>query len=121
MEGRLHVHLRELKGVLVERHPEHGELTRVVREQLQAYLEKRVMILSDETLELIDKMDFNAAVDKLLPGLQKLREDRLNTSQEAKAARTEGKEAKKRKKAGIKTEEERRAEVLYKQMMEGFK
>ncbi len=121
MEGRLHVHLRELKTALVDRHPEHGEITRVVRETLTAHLERRIMILSDEVLEVIDKGDFNKAVELLLPGLQKLREERLNTSQEAGKTRRKRKEAKGKKKAGVKTQQERQVESLYTKMMENFK
>jgi len=121
MEGRLHVHLRELKDQLQERHPHYGELASVTRELVSAYVQEKLMILSEEILEVIDKGDFNAAVDLMLPGLQKLREQRLQVSNKATAARTKKKEDSGKKKVGVKTKEEKLVGDMYRQLMGGFK
>ena len=79
------------------------------------------MILDEKTLEVIDKGDFNKAVDLLLPGLQKLREERMQVGQKAKKTRTTSKETKKRKEAGIQTKQEQMAKTMVEKLMEGFK
>jgi hypothetical protein len=120
MEGRLHVHLRELKDQLQERHPHYGELASITRELVSAYVQERLMILSEEILAVIDRGDFNEAVDLMLPGLQKLREQRLQVSNKATATRSKKKEDAGKKKAGIKTKEEKLVKDMYQQLMGGF-
>ena len=118
--GRLHVHLRELKPLFKEKCT-HGDITAHTRQLIQAFVEDRIMILGDKALAAIDKGDLNEAVDLILPGLQKLREERLQVGQTAKKTKTTNKEAKKRKEAGIETKQEKLAKSMFNQLMGGFK
>lgn len=119
-EGRLHVHLYELKQQLMDKHPGHGDLSNYLREIIRAYVEERFMILSDEVLEVIDEADFQTAVDLLLPGLQKLREERMQAGEKKTKARKKRKADAGRGK-GKASEKKKATESMYKQLMEGFK
>jgi hypothetical protein len=96
-------------------------MSNVTRFLIDAYLEESLMILSKEVLDVIDKGDFNEAVELLLPGLQKLREDRLQAGETKKAAKRKSAAAKGRKKAGIKSEKEKQADKMLETLMGGFK
>ena len=118
--GRLHVHLFDLKERLLEKHPP-GDISNYVRYIIRAYVEDRYMILDQEVLDVIDKGDFEAAVDLLLPGLQKLREERLQAGQKRVAEKRESAAKKGRRKGGVKSKEDKMVESMYSNMMEGFK
>jgi hypothetical protein len=119
--GRLHVHLHELKEKLQEKHPVPGDISNYVRYIIRAYVEDRYMILDEKVLEVIDKGDFEAAVDLLLPGLQKLREERLQAGQKSVANRKTSKAKKGRRKGGVESKEDKMVKSLYANLMEGFK
>jgi hypothetical protein len=119
--GRLHVHLHELKEQLKEKHPVPGDLSNYIRFIVRAYVEDRYMILSEEILEVIDKGDFEAAVELMLPGLQKLREERMQEGQKKVAAKKASAAKKGRRKGGVKKKEDKMVESMYSNLMEGFK
>ncbi|MHA2085775.1 MAG: hypothetical protein ACXABD_18685 [Candidatus Thorarchaeota archaeon] len=119
--GRLHVHLYELKEPFKEKTGGHPHISNVTRYLINAYLEESLMILSKEVLDVIDKGDFNAAVELMLPGLQKLREERLQAGERKKAAKKKSAAARGKKKAGIKTEKEKQADKMLETLMGGFK
>jgi hypothetical protein len=117
--GRLHVHLYDLKERLVEKHPK--DISNYVRYIIRAYVEERYMILDEEVLKVIDKGDFEAAVELMLPGLQRLREERMQAGEKAVSARKTSKAKKGRRKGGVKSKEDKMVESLYSNLMEGFK
>lgn len=118
--GRLHVHLHELKEPFKDRCG-HGDISDRIRWLVRAYLEESFMILKQEVLDVIDKGDFETAVDLLLPGLQKLREDRMQAGSKTTTKRKAKKAKEGRRKGGVKSKEDREAEAKFKSMMEGFK
>jgi hypothetical protein len=118
--GRLHVHLHELKEEFKAK-CSHKDLSNYTRYLIRAFVEERLMILEQEVLDVIDKGDFEAAVELLLPGLQKLREERMQSGQKTTKARKESKAKKGRRKGGVKSKEERELESMYSNLMEGFK
>ena len=118
--GRLHVHLHELKAEFQAKCA-HKDLSNYTRHLIRAFVEERLMILDQEVLNVIDKGDFESAVELLLPGLQKLREDRMQAGSKTTAARKDAKAKKGRQKGGVKSKEERELESMYSNLMEGFK
>jgi len=119
-QGRLHVHLQDLKEPFKARCG-HGDISGRIRDLVRAYLEERIMILSDEVLAVIDKGDHDAAVELMLPGLQKLREERLQDGQKKTKARKDRKAASGQKKGGVKAEKQKAVDGMYNQLMEGYK
>ena len=117
--GRLHVHLYELKEPFREKCG--SQMSDITRYLINAYVEESLMILSKEVLDVIDKGNFNDAVELLLPGLQKLREDRLQAGERKTKAKKKSGAEKGKKKAGVKTEEEKSADKMLETLMGGFK
>lgn len=120
-EGRLHVHLGEDLKQQFKARCAFKDLSNYTRYLIRAFVEDRCMILSKEVLEIIDKGDFQEAVDLLLPGLQQLREERMQAGKKRRAAKKKAASDKGRKKGGVKTPEEIAAQEAYKKYMEGFK
>ena len=118
--GRLHVHLHELKDEFKAK-CSHKDLSNYTRYLIRAFVEERLMILDQGVLDVIDKGDFETAVELLLPGLQKLREERMQSGSKTTAKRKEAKAKKGRRKGGVKSKEERELESMYANLMEGFK
>lgn len=117
-KGRLHVELYELKDEFKARCA-HGDMTGYTRYLIQCFLENRIMILDKEVLEVIDRGDFDEAVNLILPGLSQLREARLRSGQVQKAVRKKAAVRKGKASAGVKSDEQRKAEAFFDKMTKG--
>lgn len=125
-EGRINIHLREHKQLLMELHPGYGELSRIVRVLIESYLEGRIMHLSPEISKLLTEKDktpeqiakdSEEAIELLTNDLVALRQRRVQAGQKASRKRSGAKAQKAKDKAGIKTPERQKADKMVEDML----
>ncbi len=116
-EGRINIHLREHKKLLMELHPGYGELSKIVRALIGSYLEGRIMHLSPEISKLLDAGKDEAAIELLTNDLVALRQRRVQAGQKATKKRSSSKTQKAKDKAGIKTPEQQQADKMVEDML----
>lgn len=125
-EGRINVHLHERKQLLMELHPGHGELSRIVRVLIESYLEGRIMHLSPEISTLLSEKDKTPeqiakdsaeAVELITNDLVALRQRRVQAGQRASKKRSRAKTQKAKDKAGIKSPERQQADKMVEDML----
>ena len=115
-EGRINVHLGELKAMLQALHP-WGELSKIVRVLIESYLEGRIMTINPKVSELFDAGKDEEAIEMLTEDLTMLRQRRVSAGQRAASSRSKTKSANAIKKAGIKTPARQKADQLVEDML----
>jgi hypothetical protein len=116
-EGRINIHLREHKKLLMELHPGYGELSKIVRVLIVSYLEGRIMHLSPEISKLLDAGKDEEAIELLTNDLVALRQRRVQAGQKASSKRSGAKTQKAKDKAGIKTPSQQAADKMVDDML----
>jgi len=116
-EGRINIHLKELKEKLLLLHPGYGKQSEIVRTLVESYLEGRIMHLSPEISQLLDKGKDDEAIALLTSDLVALRQRRVQAGQSASKKRSSSKAQKAKDKAGIKTPEQQIADKLVEDML----
>ena len=116
VEGRINVHLGELKERLQQLHG-WGDLSRIVRVLIESYLEGRIMHLSPEISKLIDDGKDEEAIVLLTNDLVALRQRRVQAGQKASKKRSSSKTQKAKDQAGIKSAKRQDAEAKVEQML----
>jgi hypothetical protein len=116
VEGRINVHLGELKERLQQLHG-WGDLSRIVRVLIESYLEGRIMHLSPEISKLIDEGKDEEAIVLLTSDLVALRQRRVQAGQRASNKRSSSKTQKAKDQAGIKSAKRQDAEAKVEEML----
>ncbi len=115
-EGRINVHLGELKEKLKALHP-WGEVSGIVRVLIGSYVEGRIMAIRPEVSKLFDEGKDQEAIEILTADLIALRQRRLQAGQKAASSRSKGKSKAAIQKAGIKTPARQKADSLVDDML----
>jgi hypothetical protein len=115
-EGRINVHLGELKERLQALHG-WGDFSSIIRVLIESYLEGRIMHLSPEISKLIDEGRDEEAIVLLTNDLVSLRQRRVQAGQRASKKRSGAKSQKAKDAAGLKSAKRQEADKKVEDML----
>jgi len=122
-DTRINVHLYDLRDRLDQVIGGYGEISKLIRSLLRAYLEGSIMYIDRRVHILLDEGKEKEAAKLLADGLIKLRQVRLQAGSAATRRRAAKKTAQAQQKAGIQSPQEKLAQemmtILIKQIKEG--
>lgn len=120
-DSRINVYLHEWKELLEEFCIEsHGDISRIVRELVQGYVQGDIMFIDPKVHELLDENKDDEAIEMLVAQLQPLRERRLQIGEAVSKRRSAARKNKGLKKAGVKTPELVEAEKAHEKYLQDY-
>lgn len=121
-DTRINVHLHEWKGLLEDFFVEqHGDISRIIRELVQGFLQGELMFIDPKVHELLDEGKDSEAIEMLTVQLQPLRDRRMRIGDAVNKRRTTAKKDKGLRQAGIKSPEQLEAEQFHEKMKQRYK